>query len=702
MRLSGFIGPAYQLDSVNVESQRCVNLYPEIIESGRGKEGRTVYLKSTPGLERLVEVGDGPIRCIHVDSIGRIFVVSGNKLYRISRRSDWKFEIYVPLSIQGTTVLQSSDINTATDIISTGNSFYTGQKVRVSSSDTLPAGLLEDTDYWIIAIDSSSFKMATTYANAVSGAAIDFSNTGTGNMTVTPQDPSSKLELDFDDVDFAANSFSLSSHGLYEGLRVLVTSIGTPLPTGLDFENFYYVIKDDDNTFRLASSPANVVADTEIDLSDINNNGFVAETLKTHQFHTHSSAQLGDEATFSTSTGVIKAASMSLGGDGEDSTTIFVDGTDRYAVFDPDQISGDFGVSFDSLNNYGDLGVDQKPTTHVVWIDGYFIVNDLGTNKFWVSGLQNVNIDALSFASSEGNPDLVQALIDNHRDLWIFNEKTTEIFVNTGNADFPFERVQGGFIEVGCLAKYSVAKIDGTIFWLGRSESGQGVVYSASGFRPQRVSTHAIEQAIAGYSSPEAATAFTYEWKGHKFYVLNFQEATWVYDLSTGLWHQRAYSNNGTLERHRAEVHAFDPGSGLHLVGDYESNKVYAFKDSVKSDDGTEITRLRAAPHLSADLNRIFYHKFQLDMETGIGLDGGVQGSDPTVMLDWSDDGGHTWSSERFALADAGGGQIGDYKKRVIWRRLGSSRDRVFRVKITDPVDVTLIGAHIDIERGAS
>ena len=69
------------------------------------------------------------------------------------------------------------------------------------------------------------------------------------------------------------------------------------------------------------------------------------------------------------------------------------------------------------------------------------------------------------------------------------------------NPDFPFERVQGGFIEYGCVAPASLAKIKGVVFWLGRDAFGQGVVYLAQGMTPQRISTHAIEQAIAGYAS---------------------------------------------------------------------------------------------------------------------------------------------------------------------------------------------------------
>lgn len=386
---------------------------------------------------------------------------------------------------------------------------------------------------------------------------------------------------------------------------------------------------------------------------------------------------------------------------------MFTDGAQNYLLFDNLSASaandGDFDRLFFSMA-FNPVSLPAGPiSSHIAWIDGYFILNEVGTNKFWISGLQDFNIDALNFSSSEGDPDVVMGLIANERTLCILNEETTEIYSDTGNSDFPFERIGGGFVEVGCLAKYSISKIDGNVLWLGRSKEGQGIVYSAKTLAPQRISTHAIEQAIAGYASPESAQAFCYQSKGHMFYVLNFDEATWVYDLSTGRWHERAYTNDGELERHRAGTHAFAKIEQLHIVGDYEDNRVYTLDDAIYTDDGDAITRLRSCPHLSApDLTRVFCSRFQLDMETGIGLDGGVQGSAPTVMLDFSDDGGHTWSSELWTLADAEAGAIGEYKTRVMWRRLGAFRDRVFRVKITDPVKVVLIGASLDLEPGAN
>lgn len=393
----------------------------------------------------------------------------------------------------------------------------------------------------------------------------------------------------------------------------------------------------------------------------------------------NSSFEATERGTLSTSSGEVSIADNGI-------DMVLVDGANGYYFT--------FGNStFNTITDDDFLGANI-----VQYQDGYFIFNKPNSGQFYISGLNSTSIDPLDFALSEGNPDNLVGHISVHRELWMFNEKTTEVFFNSGNADFPFERLEGGFIEHGCAARFSIAKMNNTVFWLGKSETGTGIIYMANGYSPQRISTHAVEQAIQGYSDFSDAKAFCYQQEGHAFYVINFPTAdtTWVYDTSTGAWHERTYTNDGVQERHRADVYSF--GHDTHLVGDYENGKIYAFSLSTYDDDGEPITRLRVAPHITAGLARVTFHKFQLDMETGVGLDGITQGTDPQAMLQFSDDGGHKWSNEKWVSF----GSIGARRARAIWRRLGLSRDRVFKIKITDPVKVVLIGAEIDVERMAS
>jgi hypothetical protein len=113
--------------------------------------------------------------------------------------------------------------------------------------------------------------------------------------------------------------------------------------------------------------------------------------------------------------------------------------------------------------------------------------------------------------------------------------------------------------------------------------------------------------------------------------------------------------------------------------------------------DARYIRRLRRAPHLAQENTRVFYRRFELDLERGVGLATG-QGSDPTVMLRLSRDGGHTWGEPLTMSA----GTLGAYTTRVIARRLGQARDTVFEVTVSDPVAWSLVNAWLDLEPGTS
>jgi len=333
----------------------------------------------------------------------------------------------------------------------------------------------------------------------------------------------------------------------------------------------------------------------------------------------------------------------------------------------------------------------------VSYLDGYFVFNEPNSQKIWVTALlDGTSVDPLDFASAEGSPDGVVAVLTDHRELWVFGTDTTEVWYNAGTTDFPLARIQGAFNELGCAAPYSVAKMDNQIYWLGQDARGRGIVYRASGYIGQRISTHAIEWQMQEYGNLEAATAYTYQQDGHSFYVLNFPSAntSWVFDVATGAWHERAGFENGAFTRHRADNMCNFAGN--IIVGDYQNGNIYTFDLDVYADNGQPqkwLRSWRALPTGANNLARTIQHAMQLDCETGVGLNDG-QGSDPQVMLRWSDDGGHTWSNEHWKSM----GKIGQFGKRTIWRRLGATmkiRDRVYEVSGTDPVRIYIMGAEL-------
>lgn len=334
----------------------------------------------------------------------------------------------------------------------------------------------------------------------------------------------------------------------------------------------------------------------------------------------------------------------------------------------------------------------------VSYLDGYFVFNEPNTQKVWITSLlDGTTIDPLDFASAEGSPDNLVAVIVDHREVWLFGTNSVEVWYNAGGADFPLARIQGAANEIGCDAPYSVAKLDNSVFWLGADARGHGIVYKAQGYTGVRVSTHAVEYAIQNYSTITDAVAYTYQQEGHAFYVLVFPtaQATWVFDASTGGWHERAGWSNGSFVRHRSNC--FMSFNSMLLVGDYENGNVYALDLDVYADHDQPqkyIRSWRALPPNQNNLKRTTQHSLQIDCESGVGLDGIAQGTDPQMMLRWSDDGGHKWSNYHTRPM----GKIGETGRRVIWRRLGMTtalRDRVYEVSGTDPTKVVIMGAEL-------
>ena len=333
----------------------------------------------------------------------------------------------------------------------------------------------------------------------------------------------------------------------------------------------------------------------------------------------------------------------------------------------------------------------------VGYLDGYFVFNEPNSQRVWVTSLlDGTSVDPLDFASAEGSPDGLVAINVDHREAWLFGSDSVEVWYDAGGADFPLVRIQGAFNEIGCAAPFSVAKLDNSLFWLGQDARGQGIVYRANGYNGVRVSTHAVEYAIAQYGVISDALAYTYQQEGHTFYVLTFPsaDATWVYDAATQAWHERAGLTNGEFTRHRSNCQCNFKGN--IVVGDFENGNIYTFDLETYADNSAAqkwLRSWRALPTGTNNLKRTAHHSLQLDCETGVGLNTG-QGSNPLVMLRWSDDGGHTWSNEHWSSM----GAIGRYGHRVFWRRLGMTlklRDRVYELSGTDPVKISIVGAEL-------
>jgi len=256
----------------------------------------------------------------------------------------------------------------------------------------------------------------------------------------------------------------------------------------------------------------------------------------------------------------------------------------------------------------------------VQYLDTYLLFNKPRTPQFYSSDSLSLKFDPLWFANKQSFSDLLVTLAVAKREIWLLGDRTTEVWYNSGKPDFTFEEQPGTFVDHGTCAKYSAAVHDNSVFWLSKDRQGRGNVVQGAGYLTKRISTHAIEQEMAGYETLSDAIGFCYMMAGHAFYVLTFPKAdrTWVYDIVTGLWHEWCWiDSNGDEHRHRANC--CYPCNDTIVVGDWQSGNLYALDRDVYTDDGQPIKRVRAFPHLLNDGNRVFYRQFVADIDTGTG-----------------------------------------------------------------------------------
>lgn len=306
----------------------------------------------------------------------------------------------------------------------------------------------------------------------------------------------------------------------------------------------------------------------------------------------------------------------------------------------------------------------------VAYIDSYFVWTIADSDQsIYSAPSDGLTYDALDIFSAEGSPDGLVGVINDHRELLMCGSGTIEIFYNAGGGDDAFQRQGNAFIERGVFSRDSIVKIDNGVHFFGNDR----IVYRLDGYNPVRISTHAIEYHLRNVQD---VWAFTYTQEGHKFYVLCTEQGTWAYDMATGAWHERRSTGKDNY-RVGFAVTAW----GQTYMGSNDNSDIWYPDLDVYTEDGEYISAQIDLPSIESNQKLLTMYMFQLYCETGVGLNSG-QGSDPQVMLTYSDDGGRTYSNELWRSL----GGIGQYRTRVVWRSLGQFRQRDIRLVITDPV----------------
>ena len=646
------IGASYSLPAIRADCQRCVNYYPEVVESTAGKN--SLLLKRTPGISVFSTVAgsDGPVRGIFAGE-NRLFVVAGSALYEVFSNGTFANRSILP----GATLLADD-----------------GQPVQMAANGNQ------------LLVTSGGFA----YCDNGQGPVKCLFNVPVGGVTADGIDVT--WEGDGDDfTDFT----NVAVGGVIPG--ALITIAGT----------VYQVA-----TVAPASSTGNFAQLTTTTPvipggHDLAYSGFGLDGIGSFipNFPTPgiSTYELEQGDPFDPSiTGTL--------------VTIF-NGTE-YVQYPATYVSPSrIAVPSVVVAYHVPYGADDPVAAGgCAFFDTYFIVFQPLSRQINISAIQDgTTWNGLDFAVKEGYPDNISAILVDHRQLWIFGDEiASEIWNDTGNALFPFQRNASGFIQYACLAPDSPVRLNNGVAWIGGDElRGGPIAWFASAFEPVRVSNHAVEAAWSSYATYQDAISFSYIESGHAFWVIDFPAAdkTWVYDATasgqTGVavWHERTYSvgaypanvSHRQLQANHAYV-AFEGAPDFlggqtypeHYVGDHSAVPavIYNQGEYLLSDNGAPIVRIRTFPHIGTENLWTYFERFELAAS--------VQSGVVNPWLDYS----HNWGISFVNPQQLTSENPNVYAPRMIIRRLGRDRDRVFRETIVDVADFAIVDAYYDAEAG--
>ena len=355
-----------------------------------------------------------------------------------------------------------------------------------------------------------------------------------------------------------------------------------------------------------------------------------------------------------------------------------------------------------ALNAAGSFGVVTDPNfpngaTTVSFLNSRFLCEKSGTRQCYMSCQDGSGIaydgtrwtDATTslayYITKENASDVLNHVDVLNGTIVLWGTSTIEFWQDVGSSPQPYARINGATQTWGLAAVNSVAFLNNTAYFLGQTQQGGMQVMALQGNTPVRISTSDIENLIASFTTWTDATSLTYIVDGHPMYQLNFPTAqrSFMYDTLTQFWSELQtgvslqavhFANIGIT--YATKFYAADSTTGI----------IYQLLTTVYTDNGTAIKRQATTRHIYSNGNEFSIDELLVDMETGIGLVTG-QGSNPQVMLQVSKDGGRTFGVEKWMSL----GALGDYRTRARWLRLGSSRDFVFQITMTDPVKFTIL-----------
>lgn len=325
-----------------------------------------------------------------------------------------------------------------------------------------------------------------------------------------------------------------------------------------------------------------------------------------------------------------------------------------------------------------------------------------GTNVMFACDVLDITgYTATSFVSAESNPDVLRAVHSYKTQMYLYGANSVERW-QTNPAEgtlIPLRVIQGGNIDRGILAPYSVQQIEDMLIWLADDRS----VRVANNQADEKISNLAFEQEVRTFDDVTEAISFVVDTPEHKIYYITFpkSQVTWGYDFNTGTWHKRQ-----SLDEGRWRVNAAVAFDGVVYCGDFENSNIYTLEDEIYQENGADIYMEMISPAIN-DPRDVFIDCVEVIAEMGIGDlgtdagDGQVDNLGLKAYLDFAftKDGGYNWT-QRNPISI---GRYGEHSNRAIARRFGRLKhnaDFMFRLSTTANTQVYLYRVFADIEIG--
>lgn len=329
------------------------------------------------------------------------------------------------------------------------------------------------------------------------------------------------------------------------------------------------------------------------------------------------------------------------------------------------------------------------------FVSDYFFAEQPGTQYVWASNTRDGKSgNALSFAAASqysGNIIAVDKLAGN---LLTFSQRHLQFWQNAATSPFPFQPILSAAVEYGLEAIWCRSHIDNSLIYLAHNPQGTVQVARVIGYTVEIISTPDLEQILNSWSTVSDMVSMAYVVNKHPIFQMTSpsQRRSFIYDCLSGIWSE-TQTGLAIQDRHTGNLATYYAGNTL--VSDYAQGIVYQLSDTTYTDNGAPIIRELVTRHANQDHNEFEIDEVYLDFETGVGINSG-QGSDPVVSLEVSKDNGRNFGTPRTASI----GKMGKYNTEVFFRRFGSARDFVFRLRVTDPVKFAVTTAAISADMG--